>query len=124
MKIIETKANFSDDRGQIVDLFDQENINAATYISFTKNAVRANHYHKETTQYNYVVSGSIRLVTQMDSEEPKETILKKGSLVVTVPNEKHALQALEDSELIVFTRGPRAGINYENDTYRLSEPLI
>ena len=124
MKLINLKTNFSDDRGQITDLFENENINAATHISFSKNAVRANHYHKETTQYNFVISGSIRLVTQMNDDEPKETILRKGSLAITLPYEKHALQALEESELLVFTRGPRAGSEYETDTFRLDIPLI
>ena len=40
---------FSDHRGQIIDLLENENINAVTVITFTKGAVRANHYHKQTT---------------------------------------------------------------------------
>lgn len=54
----------------------------------------------------------------------KTTILKKGGFTLVDKNEKHALQALEDSELMVFTKGPRGGKEYETDTYRLEVPLI
>ena len=46
----------TDDRGVITDLLENKNINAVTVISFETDAVRANHYHKETTQWNYIIS--------------------------------------------------------------------
>ena len=46
-----------------------------------------------------------------------------GDFVMTVPNENHALTAVEQSELLVLTKGPRGGDNYENDTFRLATPL-
>ena len=124
---MEKKKQFTtikDDRGVIIDLVENENINAVTMITFRKGAVRANHYHKETFQWNYLMSGSIKLVTQMPGEEKIETTLKKGDLAVTGPEERHALLALEDSELMVFTKGPRGGKEYESDTFRLEVPLV
>ena len=50
MDIIDLKPAFSDDRGHIIDLIDNEEINAVTIVTFTKGAVRANHYHKHTIQ--------------------------------------------------------------------------
>jgi oxalate decarboxylase/phosphoglucose isomerase-like protein (cupin superfamily) len=124
MKKIDVQINHSDDRGCIIDLVENQNINAITYISFTKGAVRANHYHKKTTQWNYVTSGSVKLVTQINNGEINEMILKPGDLVVTVPMEKHAILGLEDAEMLVFTEGPRGGKEYESDTFRLETPLI
>jgi len=124
MKILKTTINHADERGQIIDLVENENINAVTFISFIKGAVRANHYHKETTQWNYVVKGRIKLVTQFNDEPQVEIILNKGELVVTEPMEKHVLVALDDSELLVFTKGPRGGKEYESDTFRLGIPLV
>ena len=49
MKKIKAKINFKDKRGVISDLIEKEKINAITYISFFKNKVRANHYHKNYT---------------------------------------------------------------------------
>ena len=51
-------------------------------------------------------------------------MLGPGNLAVVGEMEQHALRALEDSELLVFTRGPRGGKEYETDTYRLDTPLI
>jgi len=124
MQIIKAAPAFADARGEIIDLIEGESINAITLITFKKGAIRANHYHKHTTQWNYVVSGSIRLVTQLPGEVRSETIMHPGDLVATGPEERHALQALDDSTLMVFTKGPRGGKEYESDTYRLDVPLI
>jgi quercetin dioxygenase-like cupin family protein len=124
MEKVALTAAASDDRGEITDLVVGEGITAITMITFTTGAVRANHYHKETVQWNYVVSGRIRLVTQLPDQPPQETLLGPGELAVTREHERHALQALEPSQLLVFTRGPRSGKDYEEDTFRLSTPLI
>ncbi|MDH4164302.1 MAG: cupin domain-containing protein [Nitrospirota bacterium] len=124
MEKLNLDVSFSDDRGQIIDMLANVNINAVTLITFKKNAVRANHHHKLTTQWNYVLSGSILIRTQKPSGPVIDTVMHKGDFVVTVPNERHALQAMEDSELLVFTEGPRGGKEYESDTYRDQTPLI
>ena len=124
MKVIDTIVNHQDKRGAIIDLVENKNINAITFISFTKGAVRGNHYHKKTTQWNYVTKGKVKLVTQLDDGPIEEKVLEKGSLVITIPMEKHALVGMEDSEMIVFTEGPRGGKEYESDTFRLEVPLV
>jgi quercetin dioxygenase-like cupin family protein len=124
MQKIELNPAHSDARGVITDLLQDETINAVTVISFADGAVRANHYHKETYQWNYVLSGSIKLVTQLPGQDVVETLMTKGDFTVTVPNESHALMALEPSELLVLTKGPRGGKEYESDTFRLPDPLI
>jgi len=123
MKIIATEINHQDDRGSIMDLIEGANINAVTFISFTRGAIRGNHYHKQTTQWNYVLRGKIKLVAQVGNETTEEAILEAGGFAVTEPMEKHALVGLEDSEMLVFTQGPRGGKEYESDTFRLEIPL-
>jgi quercetin dioxygenase-like cupin family protein len=123
MKIIATEINHQDDRGSIMDLIEGANINAVTFISFKKGAVRGNHYHKQTTQWNYVLRGRIKLVAQAGNDAAEETILEAGGFAVTEPMEKHALIGVEDSEMLVFTQGPRGGKEYESDTFRLEIPL-
>ena len=122
MKIINLKPAFSDSRGDITDLIDDNEINAITHISFKKNAVRGNHYHKHTIQWNYVVSGEILLVTQMPGGKRVEKLLFKGDYAVSYQNERHALKGISNySELLIFTKGPRAGSKYEEDTFRLTK---
>ena len=124
MKIINIKPAHTDKRGVITDLLQDETINAVTIISFAKDAVRANHYHKKTYQWNYVLSGAIKIVTRLPNQEKVATVMKKGDFIVAVPNESHALMAIEPSELLVLTKGPRGGRDYETDTFRLTTPLV
>ena len=124
MELIKLIAAHIDARGSITDLISDDEVNAVTLITFAKGAVRANHYHERTIQWNYVLSGEILLVTQMLGAERVEKVLKKGDFAVTRENERHALQGVTDAEVLILTKGPRAGSQYENDTFRLAEPLI
>tara|TARA_B100001765_G_C19229773_1_gene217609 strand:- start:113 stop:487 length:375 start_codon:yes stop_codon:yes gene_type:complete len=123
MKKIRIKINHKDERGLIVDLLEKKNINAITYITQKKGKIRGNHFHKKTTQWNYLLKGKLELVTKNNKKERK-IILLKGDLVETSMNEAHAIRALKNSEFLVFTQGPRGGKEYENDTFRLNKPLI
>jgi quercetin dioxygenase-like cupin family protein len=124
MEIIALKAAHADARGTITDLISDDEINAVTLITFTKGAVRANHYHERTIQWNYVMSGEILLVTEIPGQGRAERVLKTGEFAVTREHERHALKALTQAEVLILTKGPRAGTQYENDTFRLKDPLI
>jgi len=123
MKITHKKSVFEDERGQIIDILEKEIIEYVTLISSKKGSVRGNHYHKESTQYLFVLKGSLKLLTQIPREKIESVLIKSGDLVFTPPMEAHTFIALEDSEFLVFTRGPRGGRNYEKDTYRLKKSL-
>lgn len=122
MKIDTIKPAFSDDRGDITDLVYKEDFDAVTLIYSKKGAVRGNHYHKETTQYSYILSGKIRAYSQKPSMDVESAILNTGDMMISNPFERHTLHAIEDSEILIITKGPRSGIDYEEDTYRV-EPL-
>ena len=124
MELIPLKAAHVDARGTIVDLIADDEISAVTLVTFTKGAVRGNHYHERTVQWNYVMSGEILLVSQMPGEASVQHVLKRGDFACSRANERHALKALDDAEVLILTKGPRAGSRYEDDTFRLSEPLI
>tara|TARA_B110000444_G_C18508287_1_gene441096 strand:- start:30 stop:404 length:375 start_codon:yes stop_codon:yes gene_type:complete len=124
MKKIKLKINHKDDRGLIIDLLEKKNINAITLITQKKDKVRGNHYHKKTIQWNYLLSGKIKIYAKKNNSKQKMITLKKGDLVVTDINEAHAIKAVVNSQFLVFTQGPRGGKEYENDTFRLSKKLI
>ena len=72
------------------------------------------------------MKGSIKYVTQVGDGPIKETILNtelENRFNVSEQMEKHAMQALEDTEMLVFTKGPRGGKEYESDTFRLENPI-
>jgi len=123
MKKIKSKVNHKDNRGIIADLIENEKINAITYITFLKNKVRGNHYHKKTIQWNFVVSGKVIFISKINGKL-KKILGKKNDLVKIDTKEHHAIKALNYSEILVFTKGPRGGKEYESDTFRLKKNLI
>jgi|TARA_B110000114_G_C14897434_1_gene319277 quercetin dioxygenase-like cupin family protein len=124
MEKIKIKVSHKDKRGLITDLLEKQNINAITLITQKKGSIRGNHFHKKTIQWNYVLKGKLELYTQKKNEKLKKTVLSKGELAVTVKNEAHAIIALQNTEFLVFTEGPRGGKEYENDTFRLKNSLV
>jgi quercetin dioxygenase-like cupin family protein len=124
MKVERISPIFSDARGDIIDILRNTAVEYATIITSKRGAVRANHYHKETYQYVYMLEGRMRVVSQMPDESREEVILEKGDLIVNTPLEHHAFEAVDDCTMLVLTRGPRGGEDYEKDTYRLATPLI
>ena len=54
----------------------------------------------------------------------KKIIGKKKDLIKIETREHHAIKALNYSEILVFTKGPRGGKEYESDTFRLKKNLI
>jgi oxalate decarboxylase/phosphoglucose isomerase-like protein (cupin superfamily) len=113
---------FADERGEITDIFHLIDINSACLITNTPGAVRANHYHKQTTQYTYILSGSLDYYSKpVDSEEPANVITAgTGDFIISEPNEIHAWRTgPEGCTLIAFAQGPRGGEDYENDTFRV-----
>lgn len=119
--VVNEVVSFEDERGKIVDILTDEQIEHVNYITFKAGAVRGNHFHKQSIHFHYVLKGQIEFYRKLSYGPIRKEIAKVGDLVFTGFNESHALRALEDSEIMVFTRGPRGGRNYETDTYRLEE---
>jgi quercetin dioxygenase-like cupin family protein len=111
---------FEDDRGVIQDLL-TEQIDSVTEIFTKKGAVRGNHTHNETVQWTYVISGKLWVVRRMSGGLPVASRCDAGILICEEPGVAHAWRALEDTYVLVFTRGPRSGANYEDDVQRLPE---
>lgn len=114
--------HFEDVRGTIDDLL-MEPFEAVTRILTRAGHVRGNHVHAETEQWTYVVSGRMMTVLQYPDEKQME-IREPGALFREPAGVPHAWQALEDTVVLVLTRGPRSGTHFEDDTRRLDIPLI
>lgn len=112
---------FEDERGVIQDLLGE--IDAVTEIFTKAGAVRGNHVHHNTVQWAYVVSGKMLFASVAD-DGLHEDVHGPGELVKEPAGIPHAWRALEDTRVLVFTKGPRSGEAYESDTVRLPVPLI
>tara|TARA_B100000941_G_scaffold234993_1_gene177622 strand:+ start:234 stop:611 length:378 start_codon:yes stop_codon:yes gene_type:complete len=125
MKKFTREINFKDKRGYILDISYKEDFNHSTLISSNKNSVRANHYHKKTTQISFILNGSCFYFSKkLNQKKTKKIKLKKFDYLITRPNEIHAYKFLEKTEMIVFSKGLRGGKDYEKDTFRVQKKLI
>lgn len=107
-----------DDRGVIQDILGP--VDAVTTIFTKAGKTRGNHVHYETTQWTYIVSGSMMIVTREPGGAMVTQVYGPGQLACEEPGVAHAWRAQTDCTALVFTRGPRSGENYEQDTFRLS----
>lgn len=124
MQIIHKDINHEDARGTITDIFVKLPQDHATIIVSKKGAVRGNHYHKQTIQSDFVVSGKLKVLTQKVGEtEVIATEVGPNDFISHEANEAHTYVALEDSVFISFNAGVRGGEDYEKDTFRLEVPL-
>lgn len=114
----------TDGRGLIVDILENVPIDSVTIVTIKQGTVRGNHFHKQTVQWSYIMEGCVKVLTQTPPGPVEATILEAGDLAMTPPFECHAVHALADSKILVCTKGPRAGRNYESDTFRLDQPLV
>jgi quercetin dioxygenase-like cupin family protein len=115
---------FEDVRGSIADILEDETIEHVTLITSAAGAIRGNHYHRETHQWVYVIAGALRYVSRDAAGAVERGTACVGDVLHTGPMDAHAMEALEHTTMVVMTRGPRGGREYESDTFRLDEPLI
>ena len=132
MIIKKTKNNFEDERGVIRDITTHTMVDAITYITFKKGAVRGNHYHNKSEQYDYILSGSFLCRSKAGADaQIEETHPRSGRTDIrhrgTTPSGPRRLstwsaayKALEDSVMLSCTLGPRQGTEFESDVVRLT----
>lgn len=124
MKLFKAEQKFVDERGEIIDVLVRETVEYVTIIKCRKGAVRGNHWHKDTFQWVHVLEGSFRVYWRMPGEPVRAQVIHRDDVVLNECLEHHCLEALEDSVMLVMTRGPRGGDDYERDTYRLETSLV
>lgn len=121
IKIKKVTPAFSDERGAISDILDDVAILHTGIINSKKGTVRGNHYHIKQTQYNYIISGKVKLITWQIKEPKKltENILSSGDLVFIPAGVAHRMEFLEDTVFLDMNSESRSNNGYENDTVRV-----
>ena len=112
--------SFSDDRGEIIHVCDEE-MKSCVFITSKKGTVRANHFHKTDWHYCFVTDGEIEYYYREtgDNEEPKVVTVKKGQCFFTPPMVDHAMKFNKDTTFVCLGRNPRDQKSYEADIERI-----
>jgi len=122
--------SYQDDRGKIIDIFVSSPKDHCSIVTFNKNAVRGNKFHKKSCQYTVVLEGKILLISQKVNKKGeligkvKKEILRERSITIHKKRHAHALKALNKSKVLVFVDGIRGGKKYASDTYPIEPKLI
>lgn len=124
IKVNHIEPKFTDERGGIELVVDQDNFPIKSVLRITSKAgtVRGNHYHKTGFHYYYVESGSCeyseKQADQLNSKI-ETVILGAGDLVLVKPGVINATKFLEDSVIYHFDTQRREQSRYENNTVRV-----
>ena len=90
-------------------------------ITFSKGAVRGNHYHKKSVQYSYILEGKIELtISNIKGGNKRKYILTPGTLTTLPTKLVHTYRALSKASMLDMTTFDRKGNAYEDDVFRVT----
>jgi mannose-6-phosphate isomerase-like protein (cupin superfamily) len=117
----ENLGSFEDHRGTITDIFFKAQLNHVALIESLPGAERGNHYHANSDQHMYIISGSLEYwYKSNDMANSKFEVCVTGDVITSGKNEIHALRiGPEGCLFMAFTEGTRGGTDYESDTFRV-----
>jgi|APSaa5957512622_1039677.scaffolds.fasta_scaffold01388_9 quercetin dioxygenase-like cupin family protein/SAM-dependent methyltransferase len=119
VKITKITPDFEDDRGKITDLINSS-INHIGLITTEVGAQRGPHYHNQSNQDSYILSGSfeVLLARKDDLKNVKKVVLKTGEFISVPPLIIHGFKAIEKAVMIDISQ-TRGDTGYEADVVRI-----
>ena len=118
------KNDFEDERGAIRDILVKEKIDFVTIIFNKKNAVRGKSLSQRKQSSTFMFWRGQSLLLQNLRAKKLKKVLSEGDLLLNEPLEWHAIKSIEDSKLLILTRGLRGGDDYEADTFKIDTPIL
>lgn len=97
MRVLETEFSHTDPRRTLHQLLTAD-LKQVNLYEAQEGSILGNHYHKETTEYFYLLQGSVIYNDQMTLDE--------GTMFVVYPTEKHTLTCLTYVKLMSFLTKP------------------
>ncbi len=101
--------------GEIAQVVNGSPFRFLSYLEFTPDMARGNHYHQNKEEYLYVLKGILRAVCRdLDSNETAHLELHAGDLLTIQPRCAHMFIAAEYAQAFEFSAEPFD----PDDTYR------
>jgi len=95
-----------DERGGFLGIT-QESWAEANFIETRANQVRGNHYHKETRELFFIISGEIDVVIDdLNSGKHLEVLVSKGDVFIIEPYELHTFHTRTDAQWLNMLSQP------------------
>ena len=96
-----------DERGLFFEVVNKIDVRHIVVTTFTKGAIRGNQYRKNMDQYFFLISGKLKLITQLVNENTKKenfltqdtmAYIPRGMAFVSVAEEKSILLEFSPQE--------------------------
>ena len=95
-----------DERGGFLGIT-QESWAEVNFIETRANQVRGNHYHKETRELIFIISGEIEVeIDDLNSGKHLELSFRKGDVFIIEPYEVHTFRTTTDAQWINMLSKP------------------
>jgi mannose-6-phosphate isomerase-like protein (cupin superfamily) len=108
-----------DERGGFLGIT-QERWAEVNFIETRADQVRGNHYHKETRELFFIVSGEIEVVIDdLNSGKHSEFSFSKGDVFIIEPYEVHTFRTRTDAQWINMLSKP---MDTENPDFHQVDP--
>ena len=92
------------------------------FIETGAGQVRGNHFHRETVELFFIVSGEIQITIQnVNSGKKEEFLATKGDIFIVDPMEIHTFHTLSDSQWINMLSHP---LDLDNPDFHTLEDII
>ena len=100
MEVLKSYFSKSDERGGFTGIT-QETWAEVNFIETSADQVRGNHYHKETRELFFIISGDIDVtIKNLRSGEQTEQSFTKGDIFIIEPYELHTFHTRTDAQWI------------------------
>ena len=97
MRILEPEFVHQDNRRKLTQLI-TDDIKQVNVYHAQRGASLGDHFHKKTTEYFYLIKGSIIY--------NDNTLISRGTLFVVNPEERHKIECLTDVSFLSFLTKP------------------
>ncbi|MDP7525726.1 MAG: sugar nucleotide-binding protein [Dehalococcoidales bacterium] len=109
---------FADERGALRGLTQGRTWEEVNHVESVAGSTRGNHYHKDTTEGFFIISGSVKIfLLNIPDNSKTEFKVGAGDFFIVQPNVLHTFEVLEDAQWINMLS--KAMDNADNDIHRL-----
>ena len=99
MKKIASSLTYQDARGSIETIFGGQSWKEVNKFVSEKGAIRGNHYHKDTMELLFILSGKIKItIKNVHTQHIQQVMLCENEGMLIEPFELHTVEVLEKTE--------------------------